>query len=174
MPLAEAEKWLDHLGACSPCYQDFSKFREAHKGRRTRTLFAIAASILIVVSVGSWVLIQKHNKIQTAQTTVLDLRNRSFSRGTEPLPAERPLEVGHNVSRLEIHLPLGSSEGPYDLRVSKLNGEPLFTGAGTAKIQQGTTSLPVEINLSTAKPGLYVLQLRRVGSEWSSYALRIR
>jgi len=97
-----------------------------------------------------------------------------MARGTEPLPTEPPLEVGHNVSRLEIYLPLGSSEGPYDLRVSNLNGEPLFTGAGIAKIQQGITSLSVEINLSTAKPGLYVLQLRRVGSQWNSYALRIR
>lgn len=174
MPLAEAEKWLGHLGSCSPCYQDFSQFREAYKARRTRTFLAIAASILVVASVGSWALIQKHNNLQTAQTVVLDLRNRSVSRGTEPLPTEPPLEVGHNVSRLEIYLPLGSSEGPYDLRVSKLNGEPLFTGAGAAKIQRGITSLPVEINFSTAKRGLYVLQLRRVGSEWNSYALRIR
>ena len=172
MALPEAEKWLDHLGSCSPCYQDFSQFQEARKGRRTRTFLAIAASILVVASVGSWALVQKHNKI--AQTAVLDLRNRSVSRGTEPLPAEPPLEVGHNVSRLEIYLPLGSGEGPYDLRVSNLNGEALFTGAGAAKVQQGITSLPVEINLSTAKPGLYVLQLRRVGSEWNSYPLRIR
>ena len=27
MPLTEAEKWLDHLCSCSPCYRDFCKFR---------------------------------------------------------------------------------------------------------------------------------------------------
>jgi hypothetical protein len=27
MPLTEAEKWLDHLCSCSPCYGDFCKFR---------------------------------------------------------------------------------------------------------------------------------------------------
>ena len=26
MPLSEAEKWLDHLGSCSPCYSDFKGF----------------------------------------------------------------------------------------------------------------------------------------------------
>jgi hypothetical protein len=174
MGLAEAEKWLDHLGSCSPCYSDFSQFQKVYKLRRKRTLLAIAASILVVATVAGWAVIHERNETLLAQTAVLDLRNRSVSRGTEPLPGEPPLEVRHFVSHLEIYLPLGSSEGPYDLRVSKLNGEPLFTGAGAAKIQQGITSLPVEINLSTAKPGLYVLQLRRVGSQWNSYGLRIR
>jgi hypothetical protein len=31
MPLSEAEKWLDHLTACSPCYGDFCYFRAAHR-----------------------------------------------------------------------------------------------------------------------------------------------
>src|SRR5438874_5510692 len=47
MPLSEAEKWLDHLGSCSPCYSDFSRFRAAYRTRRTTTLLAVAASILI-------------------------------------------------------------------------------------------------------------------------------
>jgi hypothetical protein len=72
-----------------------------------------------------------------------------------------------------MYLSLGSSEGLYDVRVSNLNGEPLVTGAGTAKIRQGITLLPIEINLSTAKPGLCVLQLRRVGTGRNSYALRM-
>ena len=39
MPLSEADKWLDHLTSCSPCYSDFSKFREAfQRGRRTRAV----------------------------------------------------------------------------------------------------------------------------------------
>ena len=32
MPLSEAEKWLDHLGSCSPCYSDFREFQAAHRG----------------------------------------------------------------------------------------------------------------------------------------------
>src|SRR5215472_10991519 len=48
MPLPEAEKWLDHLTSCSPCYSDFSRFQAAHQRRRTQRLLAIAASILIV------------------------------------------------------------------------------------------------------------------------------
>src|ERR1700731_3725239 len=46
MPLPEAEKWLDHLTSCSPCYSDFSHFQAVHRRRRTQRLLAIAASIL--------------------------------------------------------------------------------------------------------------------------------
>ena len=34
VPLAEAEKWLDHLGSCSPCYRDFSQFQKTYQLRR--------------------------------------------------------------------------------------------------------------------------------------------
>ena len=56
MPLAEAEKWLDHLTSCSPCYSEFSKFQATYRHRRTQTVLAIAASILIVVCLAGWAL----------------------------------------------------------------------------------------------------------------------
>src|SRR5438445_9560596 len=45
MPLSEAEKWLDHLGSCSPCYNDFSRLQANYQRRRTRSILAVAASI---------------------------------------------------------------------------------------------------------------------------------
>jgi hypothetical protein len=36
MPLAEVERWLDHLGSCSPCYRDFSELRKAAKFNESR------------------------------------------------------------------------------------------------------------------------------------------
>ena len=90
MPLDEAEKWLDHLGSCSPCYSDFSEFRKSHELRKKRILLAIAASILVVAGIAGWVLLQRHNESLVAQTAVLDLRNRSLPRGTEANPVESP------------------------------------------------------------------------------------
>src|SRR5215470_2023799 len=54
MALSEAEKWLDHLGACSPCYRDFLELQAKYRQRRTRMIFAVAASVLIVVGVATW------------------------------------------------------------------------------------------------------------------------
>jgi hypothetical protein len=174
MPLTEAEKWLDHLGSCSPCYGDFSRFRKSYELRRKRTLLAVAASILIATGIAGWVLLQRHNEGLVAQTAVLDLRNRSLPRGTEPNPAEPPLVVSRAATRWNIYLPLGSSEGSYEMRITTASGDPIFTSNSTAKIQEGVTSLRVDLNLSSVSPGLYVLQLRKLGSEWNSYPVQVR
>ncbi len=174
MPLAEAEKWLDHLTSCSPCYSDFSQFQAAYHRRRTRSLLAIAASILIVAGVASWVLFLKQRQPVATEAAVLDLRNRSVPRGGEANPVEPPLEVARNASYLEIYLPLGSSDGPYNLRITTPKGDPIFTTVGLAKIRDGLTSVRVEPNLSSATPGLYVLQLQKVGAAWNKYLLQIR
>ena len=174
MPLNEAEKWLDHLGSCSPCYSDFSEFRKVQELRRKRNFLAIAASILVVVGIAGWVLFQRHNEPLVAQTVVLDLRNRSVARDTEPLPTEPPLEIPRNASHLDIYLPLGSSDGPYELRISTRKGNTLFSGKGVAKVEQGATQLQIEVDLSSAGHDSYVLQLQKAGSGWASYPLRIK
>ena len=174
MPLPEAEKWLDHLTSCSPCYGDFSQFQATHQQRRTRTLLAIAASILIAIGIAGWVLLQKHNESLVAQTAVLDLRNRSIPRGTEPNPEEVPLEINHVATHWHIYLPLGSSEGDYVVRIAAPGEKILFATRGIAHLQEGITSLTVDVNLTSVSPGLYVLQLHKVGPGWSSYPLTVR
>ena len=174
MPLPEAEKWLDHLTSCSPCYCDFSQFQAALQRRRTQRLLAIAASILIAIGIAGWVLLQKHNESLVAQTAVLDLRNRSIPRGTEPNPAESPVEVNHAATHWNIYLPLGSSEGQYDIRIVTPSGEILFAAGGTAKLADQITSLQIPASLSSSRSGRYVLQIRKTGSEWSSYPLLLR
>lgn len=173
VPLAEAEKWLDHLGSCSPCYRDFSQFQKTHQLRRKRTLLAIAASILVCASIGGWGLVRWHNRNETAQTAVLDLRDWSVARGTEPNPGANPLEVSRGASRLSILLPLGSSEGEYDVRIAKRSGEMLVTAIGTAKLSRGVTALRVALRISSVSPGTYTLQIRKAGLGWSSYPLAV-
>jgi len=174
MPLAEAEKWLDHLGSCSPCYRDFSQFRKVHEFRRQRTLLAVAASILIVASIAGWALLRRHNETPDAQVAVLDLRNRSVARGTEPNPAEPPLEVNRAATHWTIYLPLGSAEGHYDVRIVTASGEPIQVVGGTATLTDHSTSLQTTIGLSSAHAGRYILNLRKAGSEWNSYPLLLR
>ena len=174
MPLDEAAKWLDHLGSCTPCFRDFSELRKVHELRQKRTLLAIAASILVVAGIAGWVLLQRHNETLVAQTAVLDLRNRSASRGTEPLPATPPLEVKHTVSYLELYLPLGSSEGPYDVRIVTLSGQSLVSGSGTAWLTDQVTSLQVRVDLTSVHKGEYILQVRKGDSDWNAYPLIIR
>lgn len=178
VPLIEAEPWLDHLTSCSPCYRDFCHFRDAYQFRRMTALFAIVASALIVASTAGWVLVQKYRQRDLAETAVLDLRDRSVPRGPEagsnPAQGKRPLEIRRTVSHLNIYLPLGSSDGPYDVRVVSPNGESLVTVSGTAGLKDHITRLPIEISFSSVRPGRYALQVRKDGLEWDSYPLVVR
>ena len=174
IPLSEADKWLDHLGSCSPCYRDFLQFQAAQRTQRRKILLAFAASILIVAGFAGWAVIRNQNPSAVAQTAVLDLRDRSPSRGGDSNSTEPQLEIGQNVSRLEIYLPLGSSDGTYELSIRSQDANSVFTGRGTAKVEEGITSLSAEVNLSSVSPGLYHLQLRKVGSAWNSYPLQVK
>src|SRR5260370_35238764 len=96
VPLVEAEPWLDHLTSCSPCYHDFSQFRDAYQFRRMTILFAIVASVLVIASAAGGSLVQKYRQRDLAQPAVSDLRDRSFPPGTKagpnPLQGDRPLK----------------------------------------------------------------------------------
>jgi hypothetical protein len=174
MPLAEVERWLDHLGSCSPCYRDFTELRKVREAQRRRTLFAVAASILVAIGIAGWVLIQRHNETVLSQTAVLDLRNRSASRSPEPNLGEPPLELRRRFSQLNIYLPLGSPEGAYKVRIVTTSGDSLLNTGGPARLNDGVTSLRVRGDVIFAPPGQYSLQIRKPPSEWSSYPLVLR
>ena len=126
MPLSEAEKWLDHLGSCSPCYRDYLDLQAANRKRRQWAFFGVAAGILLAILVMGRTLISKHNELPSARNAVLDLSNRSITRGVEQGSPEAPLEVSRYASRWDIQLPLGSPDGPYEVRLTTVQGEPDF------------------------------------------------
>jgi hypothetical protein len=174
MPLPEAEKWLDHLTSCSPCYSDFSQFQAAYQRRRIQTVLAIAASILIGLSLAGWALFLKQKEPPVVQTAVLDLRNRSIPRGTEQNPAEPPLEINHAATHWNIYLPLGSSEGQYDIRLFTDSGDLLVSTKADAKLTEGVAVIQISVDLSSRSPGQCVLRLTRNGAQESSYVVELR
>ena len=95
----------------------------------------------------------------------------SSARGVEPNPEIKPLEVSRKVSRLTILLPLGSSEGQYDIRIETLSGESLVTARGIAGLKNGVTAIGATMSLSSLSPGTYILQIRKDGLEWNSFPL---
>jgi hypothetical protein len=173
MPLSQAEKWLDHLTSCSPCYREFFQLQKAQKHRRGRTLLAVAAAILIVAFLAGWALLLRQKQPGISETAVLDLRNRSVARGMEENPTEPPLEVSRAAVRWDIYLPLGSSEGSYDVRIVTPSGRTVVAMSDVAKLSDHVTFLRVERNVSLTRPGAYVLQVRKTGAEWNSYLLRV-
>ena len=174
MPLNEAEKWLDHLGSCSPCYSNFSEFRRAYESWRKRTVLAIAASLLVVACIGGWFLFQRHNEGLVAQTALLDLRNRSLPRSTELNLPKEPLVVKRAARHWNIYLPLGSTEGTYEIRIVTDSGGLLLTATGEATLVSGIASSPVDVNLGSKNLGRCNLEIRKNRVEWNSFPLALR
>ena len=136
-----------------------------------RALLAAAAGILLLIPVVGRIFFPRHYEVPPSQiTAVLDLRNRSVTRGAEPGPAEGPLAVSRYASRWDIQLPLGSADGPYEVRLITPQGQQVFATRGVATISGGITLLRVEVSLSSASPGQYLLQLREP-TAWNSYAV---
>jgi hypothetical protein len=96
--------------------------------------------------------LQRHNEGLVAQAAVLDLRNRSLPRGAEPNPTEAPLVVNHAARHWNIYLPLGSTEGTYEIRIVTNTEGLLLTATGEATLASGIATLPVVVNLGSRRP----------------------
>jgi len=174
MSLSEADGWLDHLTSCSYCYRDFSQLRKAQRRHRARTLFAIAAGILVVASVAGWHWLTSQKGQTIAQVAVLDLRDRSIPRGAEPNSFQPPLQVSRKATLWAIYLPLGSDDGAYEVRLLTPSGALLLRTSTAARLKNDVAILEVSVDFSARPSGPYVLHLWRNGSQEGSYELELK
>ena len=172
--LTEAEPWLDHLGSCSPCFQEFKKFRSQSAIQRRRVLMLVATAAVLLFAVGGWLLVRTRRSAEATDTAVLDLRERSVARGQSPsLAGEAPLEIPRSAKHLILDLPIGSREGPYDVGLLTERGDQLLRSTGIADLHDHITSLRVDVNLRDIRPGAYSLGLRQPSLEWNRYPIRV-
>jgi hypothetical protein len=172
--LIEAEPWLDHLGSCSPCFQEFKEFRRqsAIQGRRVMTWVATAAVLLFAF--GGWLWVRARHSVESTETAVLDLRVRSLTRGeSRSETGQAPLEISRNTKHLVLDLPIGSKEGPYDVGLLTDTGDQLLRATGTTELHDHITGLRVDVDLSSIRPGDYFLGVRQSSLEWARYPIRV-
>jgi len=174
LQLAQAAPWFDHLSACSPCFQDFNKFRREAAGQRRRIQVWLAAAAVLVFVVGGLLWVRSRPSGQTAAVVVLDLRGRAAARGGSMSETSQPsLEVPRNARSLNLELPIGSNEGAYDVALLNPNGAELFRTSATAKLEDHIVVLRADVNLAGISPGSYFLGLRQPGLEWMRFPIRV-
>jgi hypothetical protein len=174
LPLAQAAPWFDHLSACSPCFQDFNKFRREATGQRRRVPMWLAAAAVLLFVVGGWLWLRSRPSGQTAAVVVLDLRGRAKVRGESTSETSQPsLEVPRNARSLNLELPIGSNEGAYDVALLNPSGAELFRTGATAKLEDHIVVLRADVDLAGVSPGSYFLGLRQPGVEWMRFPIRV-
>jgi hypothetical protein len=172
--LTEAEPWLDHLGSCSPCFKEFKEFRRQSTNQRRRVLTLVATAAVLLFAVGGWLWVRARHSVQTTETAVLDLRERSVARGQNPSDTgQAPLEIPRTAKHLVLDLPIGSKEGPYDVGLITNTGDELLRARGMAELHDHITDLRVDVDLSGVQAGTYSLGLRQAGLEWTRYPIRV-
>jgi hypothetical protein len=173
VPLSEADRWLDHFSSCSPCFQEFTRFRKQAVNRR-RTQIWLAAAAVLLFAVAGWFWMRTRPQVQTAAVVVLDLRGRAPVRGENRPETSQPLlEVPRNAKTLNLELPIGSNEGAYDVALLDPSGGELFRGSGTAKLEDHIVVLRADVDFASISPGSYFLGLRHPGFEWMRFPVRL-
>ena len=173
VPLAEADRWLDHFSSCSPCFQEFTQFRKQAVDRR-RTQVWLAAAAVLVFAVAGWLWVHTRPSLQTSATIVLDLRERSVSRGENSAENKQlALEIPRTAKHLVMDLPIGSKEGSYDLALLNEAGDEVLRATGTATLENQIVILRADIDIRNVSAGFYFLGLRQLGLEWSRYPTRV-
>src|ERR1700731_1211163 len=174
VPLAEADRWLNHFSSCSPCFQDFTQFRKQALDRRRRTEMWLAAAAMFLLVVGSWLWVENRPSGQTPAVVIVDLRGRATVRGENPPEnSQPPLNVRRNARRLKLELPIGSNEGVYDVALLNLSGTELFRTSATARLEDHIVVLTADVNLAGVSPGSYFLGVREPGLEWTRFSIRL-
>ena len=175
VPLAEADRWLDHFSSCSPCFQEFTQFRKQTLDGRRRTRMWLAAAAMVLLVLAGWLWVRSRPSGQTAAIAVLDLRGRATVRGENPPETSQPaLEVPRNARSLNLELPIGSNEGTYDVALLDPSGAELFRASATAKLEDHIVVLRANVDLTGISTGSYFLGVRQPGLEWTRFSVRLR
>jgi hypothetical protein len=168
--LTEAEPWLDHLGSCSPCFQEFKEYRRKSAIQRRRAMAWVATAAVLLFAVGGWLWVRARHSAEATDTAVLDLRERSVVRGEgESGNGQAPLRIPRSAKHLVLDLPIGSKEGPYDVGLLTEAGDQILRAMGIAQLHDHIIDLRVDVDLSSIPPGTYSLGIRRSNVEWTRY-----
>lgn len=140
--------------------------------QRRRALIFVAAAAALLFAVGGWLWVRGRHSLQTTDTAVLDLRDRSVTRGQNPSESG-PLQISRTTKHLVLDLPIGSKEGPYDVGLLTERGDQVLRATGIAKMDDHITDLRVDVDFGGVQTGAYSLGLRQAGLEWTRYPIKV-
>lgn len=179
---------MDHLSICSPCFQEFYRYRRAVRFRSQIPVVLGLAAVATIVGVLGYDYLARPETPSRPQQPIarqqppapvyvqasLDLRGHSPTRGQSPprLPSELVLARGR--LNLTIILPVGSEEGNYEVRLGKPGEEAALTAKGRARIMNYLTSLTVRMDTLDLSVGKYVLSIREEPWAWAEYSVELR
>jgi hypothetical protein len=175
---AQRNQLLEHLADCDRCNEQMRGIREQRAQKRevyiraAKAMVALAALVLLVVSLGMW---WRERPVtgDPNRVAIVDLRPLSPSRGDQPGRRSQAIRVSRLAGRIRIVLPVGG-EGDYQVEIFALGArtaDPLVRSSASAHIEDHLAVLNLPIKLSNLHPGSYSLALQHDDSGWEYYAI---
>ena len=174
LTLEEAEPWIHHLSACSPCTREFSELRKDNQRRVLLRVSGIAAGVLLAVAIAAWFLVKSPLTPGHLQAVTIDLSNWATLRGPEGSAPNPPLQLAKGYLNLTLYLPAGSEPGMYDVQVVREPGQPIWSAQREATFENYKATLQVQVDLRRFSPGLYLLAFRRQDRSWTYIPLVLK
>lgn len=187
--LADSTALVDHIGSCSPCFEQYSLYRARHKQSMRIAYGAGAMAAGIAIALLAWLPARQHpipvptppapsiaKRSEAPSQPVrmtLDLSQRGIARSDEPGVSGASPDIVLPCVRLQlsVYLPIGSEDGRYDVAVINAAGGHVLESGGEARLRNYVEILEVELDLADLSPGSYKLGVRRAGFSWRLYPI---
>jgi hypothetical protein len=183
---------ITHVVRCSPCFEEYMHFRRMLLFLRGVRITG-ATLVVGVVSVAGWLLVKNHtggrgepSLSQQRQAQPVPGTGRSRPAGPiEPLPmkinlasfsptrgedetVEKSIHLPRRYLRLTLQMPLGMEPGEYLVRMRGF-GRVYSDTRAPGHIDDGTTSVDVDLDLTGATRGKATLMIRPPGLSWRNF-----
>ena len=171
---------VEHVVKCAYCFPRLLDLRsqKAIRGTpRLRVALIVAACIVCLTAglalVRFWYPSQVRLHNSAVAVVTLNLTDYGTLRGTSPEPSPPQTALVLPASRIDLTLilPRFSEAGAYSLSISasRQSEHSLASGRSTAVLQGDQTVLRIPLDLSTIRPGDYVLSTEHDGDGGANY-----
>jgi len=189
--LTLADLPASHIVSCSPCFQEYERLRRASllfRGVRIAAVSLTAVALLFVTARFVWN--HASPKINQTITTRLpdkrqqphnvpvplkvDLAAFSPTRGDANASSKKKIRLPRKLLRAQFLLPLGMEAGEYEIRFQDSAGAVLIDATAVGRVNDGITSLELDIDLANTTQRNFSLMIRPRGSSWRRFPVVVQ
>ena len=189
---------VSHVVSCSPCFQEYSRLRRIAVVVRgikvTAASLAVLAVLFAVVRLvwnnsrgrGEPSISQEHRaepqpRAETQQAPAViaplamtvDLASFSPTRGDEAKDSPNKIHLPPKLLRVTFLFPVGMEPGEYGLRLKDAAGTVLKDAHLRGLLNNGITSVEVDLDLTASSRGSFSLMIRPPGLSWRTFPVLV-
>ena len=168
---------VDHIAMCAPCLEAYSRRRQRHRLRQRSVWAAGFAALLLLGLVWTYLNREHRPEHEVAKRTptppvvaTLDYSSWTAERSaSSSAPKHETPKVARVRLALTLLLPIGTEDGPYDVRVLSASGKVVAEASGVARWTGKAERLDINLDLSRLPPAAYTLAIQSPGTSERAY-----